>query len=346
MRIGLVGLGYARHVLLPILQKRADCEIAALCGTDREKTERVANQHRIPGAYTDWRKMFSEQRPDLLVVAVPPIVQGEILSDIAALGIPCFCEKPLAADWPTASQIVKAAGQNADRSAVDFIFPESAVWKRAREVIREGRLGSIRHASINWHVQTCSSRAGNHPWKLDRNKGGGVLNNFVSHVLYYTEWLLGEIVSAACLLDELDAGRDIRATMRLEVACGAKVSVQVSQDSPCGSGHRVEVYGDKGAVCLYNPSRDYIKGFSGFRSGEDGSEESLGQMKDAQDEADGRKIASGMIIGRWIDCIRQGRGMTPNIRDGLRVQYLLDCLARSHQGIVPIKCTAGGEGHI
>ncbi len=341
-RIGLVGLGYARYVLLPLFQKRADCEVVALCGTDNEKTERVAAEHRVPHAYSDWREMLGEQRPDLLAIAVPPVVQGEILLETAGRGIPCFCEKPLASDWRTASQIVKSAGANADICAIDFIFPELPLWKRARDVIREGKLGQLRHACINWHVQTGACRVGQHPWKLDRRKGGGVLNSFVSHVLYYVEWMLGKVVSVACLLDELSAGQDIRATVKMKLACGAMVVLQVSQDSPAGSEHRVEVYGENGALHLYNPSSDYVKGFTGFWADGSGRKECLGHEKELPDGPDGRMIASGMIIDRWLDCIRQGRGMIPNIRDGLRVQYLLDCLEKSHQGSRLFHC-AGKE---
>jgi len=338
LRIGLIGLGYARYILLPLFQRHPDCHVIALCGSSLEKTEKVASEYKIENAYDNWRTMIEMQKPDLLAIAVPPGVQSNILNESVTRGIPCFCEKPLTADLAEAEKIVESAGPIADLCAVDFIFPELPVWKQARDVVRSGSIGKLRYASINWHVQTYASRSGRHSWKLDRKKGGGVLNNFVSHILYYVEWMLGEIVSVACLLDEFSEGQDIRATVKLVLAGGASVTIHVSQDACAGSGHRVEVDGDKGRVSLHNPSSDYAKGFSGIWTDASGNEKTLGFVGGFEGEADGRMIASGMIIDRWLVCVRQGAVMVPNIRHGLRVQYLLNCLERSHQGLRLSEC--------
>src|SRR5260370_22230838 len=57
----------------------------------------------------------------------------------------------------------------------------------------------------------------------------------------------------------LGRGRQYR--LALAFASGAGGSLQVSCASFHGSGHRIELYGEDGALFLANPTADYFRGF-------------------------------------------------------------------------------------
>jgi predicted dehydrogenase len=50
--------------------------------------------------------------------------------------------------------------------------------------------------------------------------------------------------------------------MIVEFAGGQLGSLSVSCASYLGSGHRIEFYGEDGALALYNPGPDYMGGFN------------------------------------------------------------------------------------
>src|SRR4029077_16925494 len=90
----------------------------------------------------------------------------------------------------------------------------------------------------------------------------GTLNQFVSHSFFYLEWLLGPVARIAAHLTPRDAAGDARADLWLELASGCPVSVSVAADAFLGSGHRLEIYGEQGALLLENRTADYVNGFT------------------------------------------------------------------------------------
>lgn len=325
-RVGLIGLGYAGFVQLPALKRLENCKVVAVCGTSLEKTRDFALQNDIPEAFADWEQMLTKAQLDLLVLAVPPVTQTIILKTALAMGIRCFCEKPLSSDLWSAEELLQLANKNADFQAVDFIFPEIPCWLRAKEKIVSGAIGEIKHASVNWFVQTEASRKGSHAWKLDRKSGGGVLKNFVSHVLYNVEWMLGNIRSVSCLLDEIAPGSDVGAWIRLQLGSGTIVTVNVNQDALAGTGHDFSIYGKLGTIHLSNPGKDYVKGFKGTYVNSGGVSETLDSESDFRENTDARIAVVSSLLSRWQKCLRTGTPMKPNLADGVRVQILLQAL--------------------
>ena len=104
-----------------------------------------------------------------------------------------FCEKPLAASSRSMPRTALAAVQHAGVvHGIDFIFPEIAAWRHARTLIAEDAIGQVAHFAYTWRVETYASRTNAETWKNRPLEGGGVLGNFVSHVFYNIEWLLGQ----------------------------------------------------------------------------------------------------------------------------------------------------------
>src|SRR5258706_426353 len=79
--------------------------------------------------------------------------------------------------------------------------------------------------------------------------GGGALNDFAPHVLYYLEWLLGPI-DRIWAAPQPDADRDVLAVLALEFRDGPTGAVTIATAAPLGDGHAMTVYGEQGALAL------------------------------------------------------------------------------------------------
>ena len=268
---------------------------------------------------------------DAVSIAVPPSEQPTIAKAALEAGKHVFCEKPLASHMAEAARLFEAATARRLVHAMDFIFPELPLWVKARALIRGNELGEIRHAVLDWRVETYAARTKARSWKNDPRQGGGVLNNFVSHVVRNVEWLFGEIesVSAAVRGPRSRAETSVQATLDMEG--GFPVFLSVASDAFLGHGHRLTVHGEEGMMILENRTADYASGFElsvGTRT--TGSLQCIAR-DEPQPGVDGRVAPVARLASRFLDSILNGVAMSPNFADGLRTQLILDEMRASNQ---------------
>ena len=324
--IGIVGAGFGQQVHAPAFKSLPGCELGAICASHLERARKAAQTLGIPKATDDWRELVADPDIHALALAVPPSLQAEIALAAAQAGKHLFCEKPLALNVNQAQSILTAARQSKIVHAMDFIFHEIAAWQKAQELLRSSALGRIRHAALTWRVETYAYRAKSEGWKTLAASGGGTLNNLASHTFYYLEWLLGRIERVSARLAPHEAEVEARVDAWIEFAAGFSGTVSIAADAFLGSGHRLEIYGDSGTLVLENATPDHARGFKlslGTRT-----VPRLVAIEAAGDDsnADGRVYPVSRIAGRFIEAIRSGGTVVPNLENGLRVQVLLDAM--------------------
>ncbi len=320
--IGLIGVGFGQQVQAPAFRADPRGEIRAVCASSLERAESAAAALGVPRAYGDWRELLADPTIQAVALAVPPVAQAGIALAAARAGKHVFCEKPLALNMAQAQTILAAAEQNRIAHAMDFIFPEIPAWRRARELLPA--VGRVRHIALTWRLETYAYRARLKNWKMSPESGGGTLNNFASHSFYYLEWLFGPVARLAATLRPSPPQADAGVELWLEFAAGFSATVSIAADAFLGPGHYLEVYGDDGVLRLENQTADYANGFRlslGTRT--DGKVEPVAAPDDNATQ-DGRIAAVARIASRFLDAILSGQPVTPGLRDGLRVQRLID----------------------
>jgi predicted dehydrogenase len=296
-----------------------------------EKAACVAHELSIESSHGEWRSIVDDRNIDAVMIAVPPSEQPAIAKAALETGKHVFCEKPLAPSGSEAARLLEAAIAKHVVHAIDFIFPELPLWIRARELIRGNKLGEIRHAVLDWRVETHASKTKARSWKNDLSQGGGVLNNFVSHVVHNIEWLFGKtgVVSAAVRGPRNGAETCVQATLDMEA--GFPVFLSVGSDAFLGHGHRWTVYGEKGTLVLENRTADYASGFELSVGTRATSSLRVIERDEPQPGVDGRVAPVARLASRFLDSILNGVAMSPNFADGLRVQLILDEMRASSQ---------------
>lgn len=328
--IGIVGLGFGERVLLPAFRANASCEVVGVSAGRPDRARAIAARERLT-AYDGWEALVGDPRVEAVVVATPPALHAPIAMAAFRAGKHVFCEKPLADGLDAAGRMAAAAADARTANMVDFEFPDIPEWARARQILEGGALGRLRHVSVAWHVETYANRERLANWKTTVASGGGALNDFASHVLYYLEWLLGPIDRLWAAPQE-DGDNDVLAVLSLRFCGGMSGSVTIATAAPLGDGHAIIVYGDQGALALKNQTFDYARGFSlhvGTREG--GAMQALPVDAPAADGSDGRAIVAGRLVDRFVEWIRSGTPARPSFADGLRVQTLLDVAWRSRR---------------
>jgi predicted dehydrogenase len=188
---------------------------------------------------------------------------------------------------------------------------------------------------VTWNVENRAVRMRLKSWKTDDHDGGGVLGNFISHSFYYLEWFCGPIAGLSARLSPLPASDPpitATVTMSLAFANGAAGSLAMSCASYLGSGHRIEFYGEDGTLVLDNATSDYMRGFTLMHARRPAAALERIAVDDPLDAQfdDGRIAPVSRLAARFLDAIADGGQPSPSLRDGLRVQELIDAAQRAH----------------
>ena len=329
--IGVIGLGFGQQVHVPAF-RAAGGVVAAICARQLERAQTAARELKIPKACGDWRELIADTEIEAISVAVPPPAQAAIVLAAVQTGKHVFCEKPLATSGEQARQIYAEANKAGVVHAMDFIFPEIEAWRKTRELLNDSSLGHLRHAALTWRLETYAHRAKVDNWKRDAAAGGGTLGNFASHTLHYLEWFFGPITRLTAKLSPDGGKAEARVEAWMEFAAGFSATVSVAADAFLGSGHRLEVYGEDGSLVLENKTADWARGFTLATGTRQIGKLVPVEVATEESQADGRIYPVSRIARRFLEAIRSGREATPNLRDGCRVQALMDAIRVADQG--------------
>lgn len=325
VRIGVVGIGFGQSAHVPAFRADPRCSVDVIAASDVDRAAAVAARLAIPRSTGDWREVAADPRIDVVSVAVPPLLQPEIVIAAARAGKHVLCEKPAAVSVAAARDMLVAAEGAGIVHAIDFELPELPTWRRAHELVRSGAVGEVRHLYVDWRVAVRARRAGSPSWKTSQREGGGALGGFASHVLYNVEWLCGPI--ARLRARTRGSPDDIVAVdVWLELASGALASATIATDAVAGSGHLVEVVGSSGGLRLSNESTDHGGPFTLTLSSPAGVVE---RRADPAVAGDRRAAALASLVHRFVDGVCSGTVVKPNLADGTRVQALIGAVVDS-----------------
>ncbi len=334
IRLGIVGCNYGRAVQLPAFRADSRCRVVALAGSDAARAAELAREAKIPDAYGDWAQMIERSDLDAVAIAVPPRLQPAVAVAALKSGKAVFVEKPMAADLEGAAAMMRELGPLP--AAMDFNFTEVMAFRRAKTLLDGGAIGRLRNIAVAWHVENASTRLRLKNWKTTASDGGGALGNFVSHSLHYLEWFGGPLAGLSARLSGLpdDPAFETNAALSLAFASGAAGSLSMSCAAFAGLGHRLEFYGDDGALVLANPTTDYMRGFALHLARRPNAVLTPVALDDdpldRQFPGDGRIAPVARLASRFIDAIEQKRPASPGFTEGYRVQELLEAVRRSH----------------
>jgi predicted dehydrogenase len=108
--IGCVGSGFIMADCQLVACRAAGFNPVAIASKDPANARPVAERHRIPRAYNDYRELLRDESVQVLDIAVPPDVQFEVIEEAVKhrdhiRGI--LAQKPLGVDYAQAKRIVR-----------------------------------------------------------------------------------------------------------------------------------------------------------------------------------------------------------------------------------------------
>ena len=110
LRLGVIGAGSVAQVShLPVLKKRRDLEVVAICDDDGERARLVAQHFGIPRVTSDYESLLRGDEVDAVIIATPNHLHAPITLAALGYGKHVLCEKPPARNAAEAEQMAEAA---------------------------------------------------------------------------------------------------------------------------------------------------------------------------------------------------------------------------------------------
>src|SRR6476620_10448464 len=330
-------------------------EQKVLVGRDAGAVAEAAAKYGWAESATDWRTVITRDDIDIVDICAPGWMHAEIAIAALAAGKHVLVEKPLANTLAEAELMTAAAAKARARgvqSMIGFNYRRVPALALARELIAEGRLGTVRHVRAAYLQDWLADAQAPMTWRLRKETAGsGALGDIASHAIDQVLFLLGgEVNEVTGRLNTFvdrrpgengleDVTVDDAAWATLSLASGAIASVEVSRVATGRKNSlQIEVYGDKGSL-LFDLENLNELGFldATLPVREQGFRRIL--VNEPEHPYIEAWWPQGHIIGwehtfthqvrDFLLAVRDGTQPSPSFEEGLNVQHILSAVEES-----------------
>jgi predicted dehydrogenase len=311
-----------------------------LCGRDAASLAAMAERWGWEETSTDWRAAIERKDIDAVDVCLPNHLHAPVAIAAAEAGKTVFCEKPLALTVADARQMAEAARRVP--TMVWFNYRRVPAIAYARQLLDEGRLGTIFHYNASYKQQWGPDTSRDGTWKMDpAQAGSGVGDDLLTHVIDTALYLNGPIAETIAQTRVIAPRRVVDdAVMALvSFANGSAGTFEATRFGiGCKNRKAFEIHGSSGMLRfdLEELNRLQFLDFSN-PSVEQGVRDVL--VTDMKHPIFGSFWRPGHIIGyehtfiaalaEFLDCLSKNEDFHPNFADGVAVQEVFDAVQRS-----------------
>jgi predicted dehydrogenase len=301
-RVALIGTGwYGKSDLFRLMQV-SPIEVVGLCDVDKNMLAQAgvlikerANLKKVPPLYSDYRKMLTEQKPDIVLVGTPD--HWHALNAIEAIksGANVYLQKPISVDVLEGDAILSAARKYNKTVQIGLQRRSTPHWVDAKaNVIDAGLLGKISHVEMfcYYHMRLNEKLpavpvpdfldyemwTGPAPmraydglphrrWRAFKEYGNGIVGDMCVHMFDGARWLLGlgwpkRITSSGGVFVQKESSANISDT---------QTALFEYPDLNCVWQHRtwgnpaepdypwaLKIYGEKGMISIDTLKYDFV----------------------------------------------------------------------------------------
>ena len=214
-----------------------------------------------PPAFTDYRAMLAETRPDFVVALGQHRRMAETAHYLLDHGHPFMMEKPMGLDAAEVRGVAEKAAAKRAFAAVPLPQRHSPFVARTRRMLDDGALGPLSHIYLRLNRPTSARYPGwDSPWMLDPAlAGGGCLRNLGSHCFDLFLHLTGEearVTGAQLSRRVHEQPVEDYASVQLRSAGGVLGTIELGNTVPHdGSDSEFKVAGREAILILYHDDR-------------------------------------------------------------------------------------------
>ncbi|NND05847.1 MAG: Gfo/Idh/MocA family oxidoreductase [Saprospiraceae bacterium] len=195
IKIAIIGCGFWSSFQTAAWKEfPAEVDVVACCDPDIDKARALATRFDIPHVYGDAKSLFLNHTLDAVDI-ISDVDSHAPLSRLAAdHSVQIICQKPLAPDLKTATEMVSYAASKGVSLYVHENFRWQAPIRRLKQILDQNLIGR----PFKGHLKFCSSFPvyDNQPFLAELEQF--ILTDVGTHILDVARFLFGEASALAC----------------------------------------------------------------------------------------------------------------------------------------------------
>jgi len=233
--------------VLPGMQKSEWLEIRAIASRSAKAAREAAAALGIPQAYGSYEELLADPQIEAVYNPLPNHLHVPLTLRAAEAGKHVLCEKPIALSAAEAERLRSVAGKVLIMEA--FMVRFHPQWLRARELLREGRIGTLRA------VQMLFCYFNDDPANIRNISaiGGGALYDIGCYPIVAGRFLFESEPRRAVALIDRDPGFGTDRLTSALVDFGAGRHLDFTVSTQCLPFQRVQICGTKGRIEIQIP---------------------------------------------------------------------------------------------
>jgi predicted dehydrogenase len=145
LNIGIVGCGKIADGHIEEIEKLGCARVLAVCDLEPIMAEQLALRYAVPHWYTDFDRMLSEHRLDVIHLATPPHSHLALARKSAEAGCHVFLEKPLALNTSDGRRLIECMQQTRRKLTINYWYNFESHALALKEFVARGDLGDPVH---------------------------------------------------------------------------------------------------------------------------------------------------------------------------------------------------------
>jgi predicted dehydrogenase len=275
-RLGFIGAGWwATANYMPLLARRDDVELAAVCRLGRDELRRVQERFDFPFATEDAAELVRRPGLDAVVVTSPHTLHYQHARLALERGLHVMCDKPMCTRGDDARELVRLANEEGLHLLVPYGWHYKPFVQTAKAWLEAGRVGRVQHVLCHmaspirdllegkpFQTQGNTGQAGDvlfqpdpRTWADPQVAGGGYGHAQLSHSTGMLCWLTGLVPEAVHAFMSAPGARvDLYDALSVRFQGGAIGTVSGAGTVPPGgmTSYQVDlrIFGDEGMLLL------------------------------------------------------------------------------------------------
>jgi len=305
--------------VLPAMKKSPLCDIHAIASRSEASARKAADALGIPTAYGSYEALLADPSIEAVYNPLPNHLHVPMTLRAAESGKHVLCEKPIALTALEASALRRAPANVLIAEA--FMVRFHPQWLRARELLREGRIGSLRAVQMFFAYTNLDATN----IRNIASVGGGALYDIGCYAVVAGRYFLeSEPVQAIALIDRDPTFATDRLTSALvDFGGGRRLDFTVS--TQCAPYQRIQLCGTRGRIEVHIPVNAPQGGQTRLSIDDGSSLEGTGITVETLPECD-QYMLQGESFSR---AIRGEIDLPYGVEDAIANMQVLDALFRS-----------------
>ena len=191
IKIGIIGAGRMGITHYAIINSHPDVQVESIADPSGLVTT-IMNKYLSAKTFKDYNTLFSEAKPDAILVCTPPALHYPIAKKAAELGIHAFVEKPFTTKYKEASELVALYTQKGLVNQVGYVNRFNDVFVKMKELLDNNIVGEIIRFKSEMFSCTITRSDVSSGWRATHENGGGAVFEMASHAIDLVHFLIGK----------------------------------------------------------------------------------------------------------------------------------------------------------